>query len=150
MGIAAEIITAMIGAVAYSILFNVHGKKLILIFLGGGLCWSIYSLVLHYGGAVMLGYFISTLVIALLSEILARIVVKAPVISLLVPMLIPLIPGGSLYYTMQNLFSTNQKMALVYAQDVGQKSIAIACGILVGATIVELIGRTRRWIKRNH
>ena len=44
----------------------------------------------------------SSLVIAICSEVTARLI-KTPVILLLVPMLIPEIPGGDLYYTMYSL-----------------------------------------------
>ena len=88
-----------LGAVGFAILFNVRGKRLILFFLGGALDWAVYLICTQNGCSMFVGLLFATMTAAISSEILARII-RTPVLLSLVPMLIPLIPGGSLYYTM--------------------------------------------------
>ena len=119
-----------IGSVGFAILFNVHGKRLILFFLGGALAWSVYLLCIHNGSSMFVGLLLASMTAALSSEVLARIV-HAPVLILLVPMLIPLIPGGDLYRTMDAmvrgehaLFLANGTIAITAA---GAISLVIIC-----------------------
>lgn len=62
----------------------------------------VYLVCVAHGYGMFVGLFAASFFVAVLSELLARII-KTPVILMLVPMLIPEIPGGDLYYTMQHL-----------------------------------------------
>ena len=68
--------------------------------LGGIADYVIYALCLNAGLAPGTAFFAGTAFSALYSEIMAR-VRKYPTICYLVVSIIPLIPGASLYYTMQ-------------------------------------------------
>ena len=102
----AEIIqTAMgvVGSLGFALLFGIRGTKpLGCIALGSGIGWVVYLVSVAGGHEKAFGMLASSLVIAICSEVTARLI-KTPVILLLVPMLIPEIPGGDLYYTMYSL-----------------------------------------------
>jgi len=127
-----------IGAVGFAILFNVRGKKLGLLFLGGALDWTIYLLLTCNGHSIFTGMFFATVTAAVLSEILAR-VLKVPVLMPLVPMLIPLIPGGSLYHTMSAFVRGENQAFLHYAKQTVTEAGAIALGIIAVAAITHIL-----------
>lgn len=144
--ICVQLLMAMLGSVCFAVIFNVHGKKIILAAIGGVINWGTYLTVLYSSESRILAFFITTVVVALMAEIFARLM-KSPVIVLLVPMLIPLIPGGDLYYTMQNLLYNRTAEFAMYGQRVLQEAAAIAFGILIVTTFVQLITRIFRYRK---
>lgn len=127
-----------IGAVGFAVLFNVRGKKLGLMFLGGAVDWTIYLLLTCNGHSVFTGMFFATVSAAVFSEILAR-VLKIPVLMSLVPMLIPLIPGGSLYRTMSTFVRGENQDFLHYARQTVTEAGAIALGIIAVAAITHIL-----------
>ena len=69
--------------------------------LGGLVAWSACLLGLLITPNEAARYFLATLVLTLYAEVMAR-VRKAPATVFLVPGTIPMVPGGSLYYTMRH------------------------------------------------
>ncbi len=126
-----------IGAVGFAILFNVPRKQLPLFFIGGALDWAVYLLCVHNGCNEFLGMLFATMTAALSSEILAR-VVHAPVLILIVPMLIPLVPGGSLYRSMDALVRGQKADFLAH----GTSAITCAGAICLGIICVTAITQT--------
>ena len=148
-----EIIQTLTGAicsVGFALLFNVHGKKLWLFFLGGALDWVVYLLCMKNGSGIFLSMLFATMTAALSSEILARIV-HAPVLLLMVPMLIPLVPGGDLYHTMSALIRADRVNLALYSQNTLLQAAAIALGIIVISSFVHILRVLRDYIaeKRN-
>lgn len=131
--------TAMgcVGALGFSILFNIRGRKLIWSMLGGGLGWVVYLAGVCHGLDVFPALLCATLAAALLSEVLAR-VLKAPVLMLLVPMLVPLIPGGDLYYMMSFFVRGDYESFGQRARLLLSEAGAIALGILCAASLASL------------
>lgn len=127
-----------IGAVGFAVLFNVRGKKLGLLFLGGGLDWAIYLLITCNGYGTFAGMFFATVTAAVASEVLAR-VLKVPVLMPLVPMLIPLIPGGNLYRSMSAFVRSENQQFLHYAKETVTEAGAIALGIIAVAAITHIL-----------
>lgn len=97
-----QIVMAGIGAMGFSVLFNIRGYKVVLCSIGGALAWSVYLICVENGMEIFTALFVAAIAAADSSELLAR-VVKAPVLLFLVPILIPLIPGSDLYYMMSFL-----------------------------------------------
>lgn len=134
---AVESIAGIIGCLGFSILFNVHGKGIGLCMLGCTMCWGIYCLTEALGGGEMVASFIAAFVTAIYSEVMAR-VRKCPAIAYLIMGLIPLIPGSSLYYTMN--YAVRGNMAMFGMQ--GMKTVEIAglmaAGILLVSTTMRM------------
>lgn len=131
-----QALAGTVGAVGFAMLFNVHGKKLILIALGSLLSWCCFIGCRNEG--VFYAFFCATLAAALIGEILAR-VAKGPVLLFLVPMLIPLIPGSDLYYTMSNLVNGEQERFMHHAKLLVTEAGAIALGIICAAAIARFV-----------
>lgn len=143
-----QTLMAALGSLGFAALFNVHGKRMILFFLGGALDWAVYLLCVHNGLNTFIGLFLATSTAAFISEILAR-VIHTPVLILLVPMLIPLIPGGSLYYSMDALIRGEKDNFLTHGSAAVTSAGAICLGIICVTTITHIIFAIIDHIKSN-
>jgi uncharacterized membrane protein YjjB (DUF3815 family) len=85
-----------------------------------------------------LNYFFVAFIISVYAEIMAR-VLKTPTTTFITTSLIPLIPGGSLYYTMTYAFETNSEKFIEKAIYTLQLASALALGIIVATTLTKLI-----------
>ena len=129
-----QLVTAGLSSLGFSILYNVRGRRLLIVTLGGLLTWGAYlalNLVLDNEAG---RYFLAAVIATVYSELFAR-VCKTPTTSFLVPSIIPLIPGGLLYYTMQAAvggdwdgFVTN-----------GSRTIALAVSLAAGIRVVSSV-----------
>lgn len=135
-GLPIQLLACAIGCLGFAVLFNVHGPGGLLCVLGGVVAWAVYSLALYLTGSDLAGYFWAAIAASAYSEIMARIR-KYPAISYLVISIFPLIPGASIYYTMN--FIIQSDMAGFAAR--GTHTIAIAGVIAVGVLLVSTIFR---------
>lgn len=126
-----------LGCIGFSILFNVHGRSILLCALGGALAWGIYDLALMFGCADVTAYFWGAMAASAYSEIMARIR-KHPAISYLVISIFPLIPGAGVYYTMN--YAVRGNMEMFASQGMHTAAIAgiMAVGILLASTCVKM------------
>ena len=90
------------------------------------------------GGNVFLAALVSALVVCLWAETFAR-VRKAPATIFLIPGIIPLLPGGSLYYTMSALIATDMDQVLLKGKETGLMAMGIVVGILIASEIVRVV-----------
>lgn len=130
-----QMVMGSIGAVGFAVLFNVRLNKLWHIAAASALSWMGYAVCMLCNTGVFWAFFCGTMVAALISEVLARIV-RVPVLMLLVPILIPLIPGGDLYHMMSNLVRGQEEAMVKYATLLLQEAGAIALGIICSASIM--------------
>lgn len=133
-----QIITGGIGTVGFAILFNVRDKKLIAAILGGFLSWAAFLLFRMFIGNEPICYFLVSVLISLYSEIMAR-KLKTPTTTFLMTSLIPLIPGGSLYYTMVYAFSGSSEKFLTKGIYTLQLAAALALGIIVVTAVAKAL-----------
>ena len=143
--IPAHCVFAFLGCVGFSILFNIHGKGMLLCAVGGILSWAIYLAVLRSGSSDIMAYFWSALVASVYAEVMAR-VRKCPAISYLVVAIFPMLPGAGVYYTMN--YAVRGEMELFAAEGAHTIAIAgiLAVGILLGSTAFRMMAA--RQIKR--
>ena len=121
----------LVGCIGFFILFNIHGPGGFLCALGGALAWGAFCLSFHFEGNDLTAYFWAAVVSSAYSEIMARIR-KYPAISYLVVSIFPLIPGASVYYTMNYAVRGDMQGFA----DRGMHTIAIAGIIAVGILMV--------------
>ena len=126
-----------VGVVGFSFLFNVRGKGLVLCMVGAIVCWGVYTLVLLFGGDENTAMFIGSMYAAIHAEIMAR-VRKCPAIGFLIMALLPLIPGSSLYYTMN--YAVRGEMALFASKGMSTIIFAglMAAGVLLISTSMRM------------
>lgn len=139
-----QLTVCYIGCLGFVILFNIHGPGGLLCALGGTIAWAAYLLAFKISGNDLSAYFWAAMAASLYSEIMARIR-KCPAISYLVISIFPLIPGASVYYTMN--YAVRDEMALF--ADKGMHTIAIAGVIAVGVLLISTLFRMGTTWKRN-
>ena len=133
-----QIITGFIGSLGFSVLFNIRGKRLIMAAIGGLLSWAMFLVFSRFINNEPINYFIVSLIISVYAEIMARLL-KTPTTTFIAASLIPLIPGGSLYYTMAYAFEGDLQSFAERAVDTLKLAAALALGIIVATTIAKFI-----------
>ena len=101
-----QLLAAVAGSLGFSDLFNIRGRKLSYSTFGGFLAWAVYLLVSFFHPNAYLCGFVSSVMLTLYAECMARIH-KTPVTVFLVSAAIPLIPGAPLYRAMNCLMHQN-------------------------------------------
>lgn len=124
-------LTAALASLGFAVLFNVRGKNLWVAAEIGGFAGLIYEACIEAGASVAVALFVASFSLALASEIAARHM-KTPVTTFLICALIPLVPGGSLYYTVLEVVQGNLDGAIIKGID----TIVQACSITIGVTLV--------------
>lgn len=135
------------GSIGYALFFNVKKERLLILGLDGALIWAIFLFARHLSGKEMVGLFTAALSGSLFAEILARIF-KCPVTVLLMPSLVALIPGGNLYYTMSYLVQGDNARFQATLSLVLREAAAIAVGILVAASLMQIIRKAGIYRRR--
>ncbi len=135
-----QIITGFIGSFGFAILFNIRGRKLIFAALGGLFSWALFVLLGFAIESEPVRYFIVAASISIYAEVMAR-VLRTPTTTFIMTALIPLIPGGSLYYTMAYAFESDLSRFLDKGIDTLQFALALALGVIVAAAATKTILR---------
>ena len=146
-GLLPHLLAAYAGCAGFSIYFNIHGFGGQLCNIGGVITWAVYLITVRSGGSDLAGYFLATVFASTFAEIMAR-VRKYPAISYLVVSIFPLIPGASVYYTMNYVVSGD--MESFASQGLHTIAIAgvIAVGILLASTVFRSWSLWRRSLKK--
>lgn len=100
----ATVLTAALGAflasAAFSILYNLQSRPLILVAgLNGAFGTAVYQVVMNAGGAEPAASFFGAVAFTLFAWVAARIA-RRPIVTFTAPALIPLVPGGDVYRMM--------------------------------------------------
>lgn len=132
-----QIMTGCIGSLGFAFLFNVRGKRLGIAALGGLLSWLIFLLLSRFIDSEPINYFIVSFLISIYAEIMAR-VMKTPTTTFITTSLIPLIPGGSLYYTMAYAFQSNAGRFVEKALYTLELAAALALGVIAATAFTKL------------
>ncbi|MDE7221284.1 MAG: threonine/serine exporter family protein [Oscillospiraceae bacterium] len=138
-----QLTTAFVGSLGFALLFHVRRERLLLASLGGLLAWGIYLLMGQATDQEVVRYFVASVGLTVYAETLAR-AVKCPATLFLVTASIPLIPGGSLYHTMQYFMEGDFAACSVQGLTTILLAVAIAVGMLFPTSIFQLIRRVRQ------
>lgn len=141
-----QIITAFLGSLGFSVLFNLRRTKLLIAALGGMLSWGLFLLLGIWITSEPIRYFFASAFVTVYAEIFARIK-KTPTTSYLVPGFIPMIPGGALYNTMTFALNTNWPMfgnAAIYTI---QLAVGITAGIVVVSSAMRMTVAAYRYLR---
>ena len=133
-----QLITGVIGAIGFAVLYGIRDRRLAAIAAGAALGWGVYLAVIRLGGSVYTGLLGGSTAVALFSEAAARRI-RVPVILLLVPMLIPMIPGGDLYRTMSAFVRHDLQGFAALGYRVLFEAGAIALGMIAASIPVHLV-----------
>jgi len=133
-----QLITAFLGSLGFAILFGIRSRYLLLAALGGMLSWSVYLGVHTLAARDFLAYLTAAVFAMAYSELLAHLR-KCPATLFVVPAIIPLVPGTSLYYTMDSAAHGD----LVRAGEFGYTTLTAALAIAAGISLVTVIHSLR-------
>ncbi len=133
-----QILMGALGSLGLGILFNLRGRKLGIITLGGALSWGVFLLLERWIPGEATRYFLSMTAISICAEIFARIE-KTPTTTFLVPCVIPLIPGSALYYTMNYALKEQWDLFLQKAFYTLELALSLALGIIAVTTATRLL-----------
>ena len=125
-----QVVSAFVGVVAVAVIFQVPRKNLPLAGVTGAVGWFLELVMEDVTGNALLSYFCAAFLVAVLSQIFAR-VSKAPVTLYLVTGILPLVPGVGMYRTVYYLLQSNQEMTSYYFSYTLQIAGMIALAIFV-------------------
>ena len=139
-----DVIIAGVSTFGFAILFRVDFKYIGWGVIAGSLSWAVYLL----SGELIPNTFFCALMSAvfatIFSELLAYIC-KTPTTVFLMQALIPMVPGGSLYYTMSNLIMKDYAAAAIK----GIATMEVILGVSGGVVAASLVVYAIRYIRRN-
>ncbi|MDD4602125.1 hypothetical protein SDC9_22899 [bioreactor metagenome] len=133
-----KIAAVFIMSASIGVLYRVPRRLLFYVGMVGVLSWLVVYTTLQSGGNIILADFMGSIVIGIVSELLARML-KKPAAIFIIPGFIPLVPGGEAFSTIRFMVDGH------YAEGVamGMKTLmiggAIAFGIFVSSTVYRLV-----------
>lgn len=140
-----SVAAAFVGTLGFCVLFNAHGKKMILAAVNGAFGFALYTASGVAFQSDAFRYFLVAVTTTLVAEFLARRY-KTPVTSFCVLSLMPLVPGSSLYATARSALGNDKSMFVPNLLNTLKLAISLALGIVTVLAIFRyLINRRVRW-----
>lgn len=137
---AMQCLWAFTGSYAFGVIFNIRGKNNIYAALGGLFAWVMYLFMGNFSQSTITQFFTAAIAISFYAEFMA-IWRKAPVTVFIISGMIPLVPGGTIFETMQELIMGNY----MKSYQLGIYTIAIAGSIAMGILIASFVVQTARY-----
>lgn len=135
---AIQCVSAFAACLGFCILYNIRGFGMCFCAGGAALSWAFYLLCVRFGMGEYLANFFAALVLASYSEIMARIR-KFPATSYLMVSLLPLVPGASIYYSIEHLLNGSPdafSARVVYTAGVAG---SLAVGVLLVSSVFRML-----------
>ena len=132
--ILAQLIACFVGVIAVSIMVEVPKKYILVAGIVGAINWGTYLVCKHFNLPDTLSYFISALIVAIISIILSKILKVISTIFLM-PSVFPIVPGVAMYKMIYYLINNNHNEAMYYLLE----AVFIAAGIALAIFITESI-----------
>lgn len=126
-----ETIAAAIGTVAFALLFSVERRHYLTCAVIGALGWVLDVLLQKIGFSPAMARLCSSAFVALSARVLS-VRQRCPGIVLMIPGLFPLIPGGSVYWTVHYLVADHLDLAL----ETGFLALKLAVALVFGIVLV--------------
>ena len=125
-----QIIASIIGSIGFSIVFGIRRAYMLPIAVNAGLSWAVYLLVNGFAGD-----FAANMVSAMFCSLVAAL----PTVVLQMPATVPMIPGGSLYYTIYYVFAGDMPTAKSYFFFTARAVFGMAIGFAVVSVLFKTI-----------
>ncbi len=137
-----QVVSAFVGVVALSVLFQVPKKYLLPAGLIGAGGWLVELLMAEVLDSTIFATFLAALFVAVVSQIVAR-KSKAPVTIYLVTGILPLVPGIGMYRTVYYLLQGNNEQAGYYLSYTLQIAGMIALAIFIVDSFFKMLYQKR-------
>ena len=139
---------SFIACVGFGLVFNIHGFGVLICGFGGALGWLAFLLVQRLVGGDVIPAFFAAVIIAIYSEMMAR-VRRCPVTGYLLVAFLPLVPGGGIYSTMEHALNGESSLFLSTGAHTLGVAGALAVGILMVSSLVRMYSALRRRRRSN-
>lgn len=133
-----KIIYAALGTLGFGMLFNANKNKLLYIVLGGILNYIAYFITFEMTKSDFLASVFCAFIISCYAFVMSRLI-KCPSSIFIITGLIPSVPGGTLFYTMQNLVMGDLALANKYGITTIEVILGIVSGMLLWSAVSSLI-----------
>ena len=141
-----EFLFAFLGTLGFALIFNVPLRHIPIASLIGGAGWVVYHIAVSMGSGVAIACFLGACTVGLTSDIASRLLKEAATIFV-IPGVLPLVPGAGTYYTMLAIIQGNLDQAAAKGIETLAMAGAIALGLLLMGTIIQIIRGIARRIK---
>ena len=139
MVVAIQVAGSFMAVLSFGLVLEMPRKYLGWSGLTGGVCWLVYLVVKAGTGSMILGAFLSSLSVALMGHLFARIF-RAPVSVFLVPGILPLVPGTSIYNSVYYVIRNSREESMYYLVETLQIAGAIALAVFLMDSVFKLVG----------
>lgn len=136
-----------LASISFGVVFNIQGRKLFFAGLGGVISWWAYVIMGPILSSETARYFAATIVLAVYSEMLARLF-KAPVTIFMVIAIIPLVPGNSIYLSMESFVAGNTEKFNQVTLSTISIAGAIAMGLVLTSSTITMYYNWRRRVSK--
>lgn len=123
-----QVFSAVVGTIAFSVLFGVPGTYYPWCGLIGGAGWTVYAMAVNGWGAAAAS-FAATVVVIFLSRA-AAVKHRCPATIFMMSGIFPLVPGVGIYWTVYYIVTEQLKLALYTGYDALKAAVAIVLGIV--------------------
>lgn len=139
----AQFVFAFFSTLGFCFLFHVPAKHLPLCSINGACGWTLYAYLSSTGNSNIMSCFLGACLVALLAEFFSRAGKDAATLFI-IPGILPLVPGASMYNTMQCVLQSDLNGALT----LGTQTLFMAGGIALALLIVASLTRIIVALKR--
>lgn len=133
-----QIIGAFIAIGAFAILLETPKKYIGFAALTGAIGGGSFLITMALGVQEAIAYFISAMIVTVVSNIFAKIF-KTPVTTFLIAGILPTVPGAGVYQVAYHVIIGNQEETLFYLLETVTFAGAISLGIFVTETVFRLV-----------
>ncbi len=144
---AQSVLYAFMAVLFFSFLFNVPKRSVLVTATIAGIGYMFFSISQGLAGADFTGYFVGTFVMAVLSEVAARIM-KMATTTFITIAVIPLVPGLGLFETMQFVVQNEYTAAVQTGTHAmlaaGTIAMAIAVNTLIMKFLLHMTGKNKQ------
>ncbi len=137
-----QCVFAFCAIIGFSVLIEAPKRCLVVNGILGMAGWAVYLYAEKFTSMLM-ATFLSGLVLAIISHILAR-VIKTPVTTTLIPAILTIVPGAGMYQTVYYLFTSDTQQALSSLVFTIGAAGAIALAIFIVDAFVAVVKKIGR------
>ncbi len=130
-----QVLTASVGTIAFSIMYNVSKKHFLYCGICGAAGWMVYLILRNRSDIA--GVFLGAFLVVLLSRYFS-VTRECPVTIFLIPGIFPLVPGKGIYQAVYHIIIGSYYRAIHHFVTAFKYSFAIAMAISVGVILQKI------------
>ncbi len=142
-------IAVILATIGYTMIYKAPRRVLLHCIIAALLGWYANDIAnVYFNLGSIVAALVASMVVALYSEIMAR-VVKVPVSIIMIIGVLPLVPGSTIYFTIEALIQNELSNALSLGLEAIGIALALAMGMMVVSTFVQIYFKTLKFLRTN-